>query len=84
MNEIGIIILRKLFRHRYVGGKHTDIENLKKGIPRDKAGEAKEIIEEFIRQKILIEKPTSYGLHVSINPEKIPEVLRILEEKSRL
>ena len=34
--DLDIIILRKLFRHRYIGGKHTDIVNLTKGIQMDK------------------------------------------------
>ncbi len=83
MSELQTVVLRKLFRHRYIGGKHTDIENLTKGIPRDKAGDAKKVVEELIREKILLQKPTSYGLHVSINPEKLSEILRLLEENSK-
>ena len=75
-----IIILRKLFRHRYIGGKHTAIENLSKGIPRDKVHEAKEATEELIKENFIISKPTSYGVQISLNPEKIEEVIRLLEE----
>lgn len=75
------IILRKLFRHRYVGGKHTDIENLAKGLPKHLRGEAKEIAKELIKEGLLWTKPVSYGLHVSLNPERIEEILKIVEEK---
>ncbi len=63
-------IVKKLFQHGYVGGRHTDIENLKKGLPSHVKGDIKEAIQELIKEEILIPKPTSYGLHVSLNPQK--------------
>jgi len=29
---------------------------------------------------LILSKPTGYGLHVSLNPEKIDEISRIIEE----
>lgn len=67
-------IVKKLFHHGYIGGRHTDIENLKKGLPGHVKGDVKEVAQELIKEEILIPKPTSYGLHVSLNPRKRSEV----------
>ena len=37
-------VVKKLFHHGYVGGRHTDIENLKKGLPSHIKGEVKEAV----------------------------------------
>jgi len=72
-------IVKKLFHHGYIGSRHTDIENLKKGLPSHVRGDIKEAAKELIKGEILILKPTSYGLHVSLNPrmkEKFQKYLR--------
>ncbi|MBS3133561.1 hypothetical protein J4470_05585 [Candidatus Woesearchaeota archaeon] len=79
--DIKKIILRKLFRHRIIGGKHTAVENLTKGIPKHIVGEAKEAVKELIKEGFVIPKPTSYGLQVSLNPERIEEITRIIEDE---
>jgi len=60
-------IVKKLFHHGYIGGRHTDFENLKKGLPSHVRGNVKEVIKELINEEILTPKPTSYGLHISLN-----------------
>ncbi|MBI2147648.1 hypothetical protein HYU19_04185 [Candidatus Woesearchaeota archaeon] len=74
------IILRKLFRRRVIGGKHTAIEHLTKGLPSHAIGEAKNAVNDLIKDELILSKPTSYGLQVSLNPEKIDEISRIIEE----
>jgi len=71
-------IVKKLFHHGYIGGRHTDIENLKKGLPSHVKGDVKEAAEELIREGILIPKPTSYGLHISLNPEEREKIEKYL------
>ncbi len=71
-------IVKKLFHHGYMGGRHTDIENLKKGLPGHFRGDVRSAAEELIREGILLPKPTSYGLHVSLNPQKRAEIERYL------
>lgn len=71
-------IVKKLFHHGYIGGRHTDIENLKKGLPGHIKGDIKEAIKELIKEDILIQKPTSYGLHVSLNPIKREDIERYI------
>ena len=73
-------ILRKLFRHRVIGGKHTAFEHIMSGIPGHAFGEAKKVAEELIREGLILPKHTSYGLQISINPEKLDEILKMIEE----
>ncbi len=71
-------IVKKLFHHGYIGGRHTDIENLKKGLPSHVKGDVKEAVHELIQEEILMPKQTSYGLHVSLNPRKREEMEKYL------
>jgi len=64
------IILRKLYRHRIIGGKHTAVEHLTKGLPRHLTGDAKEAVNELIKEGLILPKSTSYGLQVSLNPRE--------------
>lgn len=79
--ELKQIILRKLFRRRVIGGKHTAIEHLTKGLPGHVVGVAKDAVKELVKEGLILTKPTSYGLQVSLNPEKIDEIIRIVEEQ---
>ncbi|MEK6901058.1 MAG: hypothetical protein AABX37_01825 [Nanoarchaeota archaeon] len=72
-------IVKKLFQHGYIGGRHTDIENLKKGLPGHFKGDVKKAAKELIREGILISKQTSYGHHVSLNPRKREEIEKYLK-----
>ena len=72
-------IVKKLFQHAYIGGRHTDIENLKKGLPSHFKGDVKKAANELIKEEILISKHTSYGHHVSLNPRKREEIDKYLK-----
>ena len=67
-------IVKKLFHHGYVGGRHTAIENLQKGLPSHVKGDIKEAAKALIQEGILIPKPTAYGLHVSLNSRKRADI----------
>jgi len=56
------IILRKLYRRKVIGGKHTAIEYIIKGIPKHYIGDSKIIIKDLIQENLILTKPTSYGL----------------------
>lgn len=71
-------IVKKLFHHGYIAGRHTDIENLKKGLPGHVKGDVKDAAQELIKEEILIPKSTSYGLHVCLNPKKRAEIDKYL------
>ena len=74
IKEVKGFIVKKLFHHGYIGGRHTDIENLKKGLPGHFKGDVKAATKELMKEGIIMPKQTSYGLHVSLNPRKRTEI----------
>lgn len=54
-------LLHKLFRHSYIGARHTSIENLPKGFPKHMHKEVLKTAEKLTKSGLLILKPTSYG-----------------------
>lgn len=77
--EINKALLRKLFYMGKWGNNHTSIDNLPKGFPKHIRGEVKNLAKDLIRKNILLAKPTSYGLEVSLNPNKKKEIEDILK-----
>ena len=77
--SIRAIILKKLYRHRVVGGKHTAFEHVMSGIPKHLAGDAKRAAEELIKEGLILAKSTSYGLQISLNPEMLDEIEMIIK-----
>lgn len=71
-------ILRKMYFDKIIGGRHTAVENLKKGFPSHARGEVDGEVKELIKNGFILRKITNYGLQVSLNPEMIPEIERIL------
>lgn len=63
-----------------MGGVHTSFDVLARGIPKHLRGEAKEVAAELIKDGLLLSKPTSYGLEVSLNPKKRNEIEKIIKE----
>ncbi|MBI2664443.1 hypothetical protein HYX10_03825 [Candidatus Woesearchaeota archaeon] len=74
-------IIRKLYRHRMWLHKHTNINNLPKGLSNElrNSKEIKKAVKELLSENILLAKPTSYGLEVSLNPKKIREIEALAE-----
>lgn len=73
-------ILKKLKRRGKWGGAHTSFDVLARGIPKHLRGEAKEVATELIKDGLLLSKPTSYGLEVSLNPKRREEIERMIKE----
>jgi len=69
-------IVRKLYRQRMWLHKHTNINNLPKGLSNKLrvSKQVKKAIDELLKDKILLSKPTHYGLEISLNPKKIKEI----------
>lgn len=79
MERLKRFIVKKLFHHGYVGGRHTAVENLGKGLPGHERGDVKKAVKELVREGVVVEKPTGYGLHVYLNPRKRREIEHYLE-----
>lgn len=73
-------ILYKLIRRRCWGGKHTAFDNLPKGKPKHLAKKIKKSGEELIRMGLLLQKPTSYGLQISLNPKFREEIIKTIAD----
>ncbi|MDD5651012.1 MAG: hypothetical protein PHF86_11440 [Candidatus Nanoarchaeia archaeon] len=67
-------ILYNLRRKRKIGESHTPFDTLKKGFPPNLKGDVDKISKILIKEKLLIPKPTSYGLQVSLNKERVVEI----------
>ena len=69
-------ILKKLFRHRYIGGRHTEIRNAMKGFPPHLLKEVKKEIKNLIKEGYLLSKPSTGEIHISLNPRMLDEIIR--------
>lgn len=76
------IILRKLFRHRIIGGKHTAFEHITASIPKHLHGQAKKAAHDLVKEGFILIKQTSYGVQISLNPERLEEIIHILEHET--
>jgi len=72
--EIKATILYHLRRKKVIGGAHTHYETLTKGFPTHLGKEIKKTSKKLIREGLIITKPTSYGLQVSLNKKRLKEI----------
>ncbi len=73
-------VLKKFFRHRYIGGRHTEIRNAMKGFPPPLLKEVKEEIKNLIKEGYLLSKMSTGEIHISLNPRKINEIRSEIED----
>lgn len=67
-------LLYHLRKKRVLGGVHTHYDTLKRGFPKHLGKEVEDAAKQLIKERFLITKPTSYGLQVSLNKEKLVEI----------
>jgi hypothetical protein len=73
-------MLKKLRRRDIWGGCHTAFDELPKGLPKHLRGQARKAAEELISEGLLMPKQTSYGLHVSLNPQRKADIDKIIND----
>ncbi len=78
-NQIKGKILHKLTRLGMFNHCHTSFDNMQKGFPKEIGKDVKQAAEELIKENILVKKPTSYGLEVSINIEQKEKILNYIK-----
>jgi hypothetical protein len=83
-DQIKATILFKLYRRGNWGGSHTAFENLKKGFKESELGKGglkrvEKMARELVRAGLIVLKPTSYGLQVSLNPPQNEAIIGIMK-----
>ena len=81
MEAIRRTILRKLIYLGKWGASHTAFDNLPKGFPGEVRGKVKRAARNLIKEGLLISKPTSYGLQVSLNPKQKKKIEEIVFDR---
>ncbi len=73
--------LRKLINLNIWGGRHTELKNLVKALPRHLRGskECKGAIKELLNRELLTIKMSTKEHHVSLNSHKQKEIYEFLE-----
>ncbi|HET7294456.1 MAG TPA: hypothetical protein VFM88_18675 [Vicinamibacteria bacterium] len=71
-------MLRKLVKKGKIGAAHTHEDNVYRGVADHEKGIAKEAIDLLYREGFFVPKPTATDPHVSIAPERMPEVRGII------
>ncbi len=78
MEELKVHILRKLYRHTYIGRRHISIEDLRQGLPREKRvmRDIERAVRELLNDGYLI---LQHRDRVSINPRMLKEIKEVVE-----
>jgi hypothetical protein len=68
-------ILNKLKRHRFIGGRHTERKNVRKGAPLEYYGKIDDLLDLLIkRYRFIVAAGKTGERHVSLNPRLIGEI----------
>jgi hypothetical protein len=83
-DQIKATVLFKLYKRGNWGASHTAFENLKKGFKESELGKGglkrvEKMAKELVRAGLIIAKPTSYGLQVSLNPRQNEIIIAIMK-----
>ena len=73
-DKIKATILYHLRRKKVIGGVHTHFDTLQKGFPSHLGKGINKIAKKLIKDGMIIVKPTSYGLQVSLNKDRLGEI----------
>jgi len=83
-DQIKATILFKLYKRGNWGGSHTAFDNLRKGFKDSELGKGglkrvEKMARELVRVGLIIPKPISYGLQVSLNPRQNEIIIAIMK-----
>lgn len=77
-------LLYHLRKKRVIVGAHTHYDTLRRGFPTHLGKDVKIVADELIKVGLLLTKPTSYGLQVSLNKDKIIEIDEFIRKELNL
>jgi len=72
-------ILRKMFFDGRIGGRHLGEQDLCRGFPSHEKGNIPKSLKKLIKEGLIDNHPTSYGMQYSLNPHRIKEIQDVLE-----
>jgi len=72
-------LLYHLRKKRVLGGVHTHFDTLKMGFPKHLSKEVEKVAKDLIKEGWLVTKPTSCGLQVSLNKDRLAEIEMFIE-----
>lgn len=78
--EIIQAIIEKLYRLKYIGGRHTEMTNVRKGMKGISEKDIEHAVKYLVNKGIIQIHIKTKETHVSINPKKMKEVHKILGE----
>ena len=75
--------LRKLINLDIWGGRHTELTNLKKALPKHIRGEkiTEEAIKELVAREFITTKQSTGEVHISLNSKKQQEIYEFVKEE---
>jgi len=73
-------ILNKMKRKRFIGSRHTDVKNIRKGAPQEFYSEIDDHLKDLIKSGFVVVKITEYGKHVSLNPKFMKEINEFIQK----
>jgi hypothetical protein len=71
-------ILEKMYRNRIIGGRHVSLEDLRTGCPSHERGNIEKTLKKLVKENLVVQHPTSYGMQYALNPQRIDEIMKIL------
>ncbi|HUW43785.1 MAG TPA: hypothetical protein VMV95_02395 [Bacillota bacterium] len=79
-DKIKATLLYHLRRKKVIGGVHTHFDTLRRGFPSHLGKDINKIAKELIKKNWVLTKPTSYGLQVSLNKNKLREIEEFIKK----
>ena len=75
--------LRKIVNLDIWGGRHTELTNLKKALPKHLRGEkaTEEAVKELIEKEFITTKQSTGEMHISLNSKKQQEIYDFIKEE---
>ena len=75
--------LRKLINLDIWGGRHTELTNLKKSLPKHLRGEkiTEEAVKDLIAMEFITTKQSTGEIHISLNSKKQQEIYDFVKEE---
>lgn len=71
-------VLEKMYRNRIIGARHISLEDLRTGCPSHERGNIEKSLKKLVKENLVLQHPTSYGMQYALNPAKIDQIMKIL------